>query len=107
MFKTPIGRLRAIGMTEAASFLLLLGVAMPMKYLLGMPLAVRIVGMLHGVLFIAFCVALVMAWRDRKWEYDRPIGLFVAAFIPFGPFLMDRGLKREQAESAKAVPEAA
>ena len=52
-------------MTEAASFLLLLGVAMPMKYMMDMPLAVRIVGMIHGVLFIAFCVALVMAWRDR------------------------------------------
>ena len=94
-------------MVEAASFLLLLGVAMPLKYMWGMPLAVRIVGMIHGVLFIAYAIALVAAWRAQKWEYDRPLGLFVAAFIPFGPFVVDAGLKREEEAAAQPAPEAA
>ena len=49
-----MGRLRAVGMVEAVSFLLLLGVAMPLKYFAGMPLAVKIAGWIHGLLFIAF-----------------------------------------------------
>ena len=51
-FKSPLNRLRVVAFWEGVSFLVLLGVAMPLKYLAGWPLAVRVVGMAHGILFI-------------------------------------------------------
>jgi len=75
-----------INTIEGYSYLLLLFVAMPMKYLLGFPLAVKIVGMAHGVLFIAFLILLVIAWQDRKWDFSENIIFFIASLIPFGTF---------------------
>jgi integral membrane protein len=57
MLNTPIRRLRFVGFVEGVSYLVLLFIAMPLKYWAGMPLAVRVVGMLHGVLFILFFAA--------------------------------------------------
>ena len=93
--KTRIERLRMIGWAEGVSFLLLLGVAMPLKYMLGLPLAVKIVGWLHGLLFVLFCAALAMAARTSNWPLKRVGTLVMAALVPFGPFLIDRGLQRE------------
>jgi len=95
MLHTPIGRLRAIALLEGASFVLLLFVAMPLKYLADMPLAVRIVGMAHGVLFIAFLVALGQASMAARWRSGRVALVFVAALLPFGPFVIDRRLRDE------------
>ena len=53
-FQSPIGRLRIIAFLEGVSFLLLTGIAMPLKYMAGMPMAVKIAGMAHGVFFILF-----------------------------------------------------
>jgi integral membrane protein len=98
MLKSPIGRLRAIGLSEGLSFLVLLGVAMPLKYLADLPLAVRIVGWIHGVLFIAYCWVLFEVATDRGWSWTKKAKLFVAALLPFGPFVMDKGLRAEAAE---------
>jgi integral membrane protein len=90
-----IHRLRRIGLCEGVSFLVLLGVAMPLKYLADMPLAVRWVGWAHGLLFIGFCAALYVARRQTGWP-PRYVGLlFLAALLPFGPFVIDRRLKKE------------
>lgn len=95
ILNTPIGRLRAAGLLEGASFVLLLGVAMPLKYLAGMPLAVRVVGLIHGMLFIAFCSLLLQAKAAHDWSLGRAGGIFLAGLVPFGPFVIDRRLKRE------------
>jgi integral membrane protein len=96
VLSNSVGRLRLVGMLEGASFLLLLGVAMPLKYLAGMPLAVRIVGSAHGALFVAYMIVLALAARERRWGLDRVISLGAASFLPFGPFFADRVLAREQ-----------
>ena len=88
-----IKNLRILGNVEGVSYLLLLGVAMPLKYLVDMPLAVRIVGMGHGVLFIAYCILLALCMRRFKWSLGFGVKLFVATLIPFGTFLTDRKLK--------------
>lgn len=88
--KSPIPFLRLTGQIEAVSFLLLLGVAMPMKYLAGMPAAVKLVGWIHGVLFIIFCLALLRTMLIARWKLDRGAFVFVAALLPFGPFVVDR-----------------
>jgi len=95
MLKTSIGRLRAIGLVEGVSFLLLLGVAMPLKYFAGIPQAVTIVGWLHGLLFIAFCIALTQAHQDAKWSAWRSATVVIAALLPFGPFVIDPRLREE------------
>jgi len=97
MLETPIGRLRAVGLVEGVSFLVLLGVAMPMKYIAGMPLAVKITGWIHGVLFIAFCAALISARQSARWGWRQTAVVFVAALLPFGPFVIDRRLKQQEA----------
>jgi integral membrane protein len=94
MAKTSVGRLRAIGLIEGISFLLLIGVAMPLKYLAGMPLAVTLAGWLHGLLFMAFCVALTQAHQEAQWGSVRSLAFLIAALLPFGPFLIDRRLRR-------------
>jgi integral membrane protein len=98
MLTTAVGRLRAVGMVEAVSFLLLLGVAMPLKYFAGMPLAVKIAGWIHGLLFIAFGVCLLVAQGERRWPMRWTALVFVAALLPFGPFVIDRRLRIEESE---------
>ncbi len=92
----PIGRLRLAGKLEGISFILLLFVAMPLKYLAGQPMAVRVIGMAHGILFLAYCFCLLQAKFTTNWPLKRVAGLFVAALLPFGPFIADRRLKREE-----------
>lgn len=96
--KTPIQWLRTIGFYEGISFVLLMFIAMPLKYLANQPLAVSVVGMAHGVLFIGYCAALVWArWNGLAWK--EMVIAFVAALLPFGPFVIDGRLKRLDAAS--------
>lgn len=96
MFHTPIGRLHAVGYAEGISFLVLLGIAMPLKYLFHYPLAVTIVGALHGLFFVLYLIAVVHAASVHRWSFLRVLGAFVASLLPFGPFVFDARLRREQ-----------
>jgi integral membrane protein len=95
MLATAIGRLRLLGMIEGASFIVLLGIAMPLKYALDYPMAVRVVGLVHGILFVLFTVALFHVWQTRPWTTGRAALVFLAALLPFGPFVIDRRLREE------------
>jgi integral membrane protein len=86
--------LRLLGNVEGISYLLLLGIAMPMKYFWGFPMAVKIVGMAHGVLFIAYCLLLALQMKANKWNLLFGIYLFLATLIPFGTFVTDRKLAK-------------
>jgi integral membrane protein len=90
-----IEQLRRVGKIEGASFLILLGVAMPLKYLAHLPLAVKIVGWVHGVLFIWFVITLWRARARAHLSVAQTLAVFIAALLPFGPFLIDRRLERE------------
>ena len=96
LFKSSIGRLRIIGIVEGISFILLLGLAMPLKYIWEMPLAVRIVGSLHGLLFVLFLYALLQVTIERKWNIVRVMTAFMSSLLPFGTFVFDKQLKKEQ-----------
>jgi integral membrane protein len=94
-FSTSLGRLRLAGLLEGISFLVLLGVAMPLKYFAGQPEAVRIVGLTHGGLFLAYVAAIVQAQcDDKKWPWRRSALVLLAALLPFGPFVVDRKVLR-------------
>jgi integral membrane protein len=92
--RNPVHFLRIVGLCEAISFLLLLGIAMPLKYIWHMPIAVKIAGSIHGILFITFCIALARAKSYSKWSIGRAAIIFIAALLPFGPFVIDRRIKQ-------------
>jgi integral membrane protein len=104
---TPIGRLRLIGLLEGSSFLILLGIAMPLKYLAHRPEAVKIVGSAHGFLFLVFVLALFHAASDRDWPLKKIAAGFIASVLPFGTFIFDANLRREVNAEAEAKAETA
>ena len=90
-----MGRLRAIALVEGVSYLLLLWVAMPLKYFAGFPEAVKAVGWAHGLLFVLYLMAVAEVTVARRWRFTRILGAFVAALVPFGTFVLDARLRRE------------
>ncbi|MEM6910793.1 MAG: DUF3817 domain-containing protein [Verrucomicrobiota bacterium] len=86
--------LRWLGKAEGLSYLLLLLVAMPLKYLLDRPGMVHVVGWVHGVLFLAFGFSLLAVWIRRRWSFGRVALVMMAALLPFGPFVVDPRLAR-------------
>ncbi|MES2709024.1 MAG: DUF3817 domain-containing protein [Verrucomicrobiota bacterium] len=96
--------LRHTALLEGASFLVLLFIAMPLKYLAGQPLAVKITGMAHGILFVVFCAALLRVHLTARWPIGRSALVFVSSLIPFGPFLLDRRLRGWETESTPDEP---
>ncbi len=96
--KKLLHRFRIIGIAEGISFLVLLFIAMPMKYFMQIPEAVKFTGWAHGALFIAF---LYMAF-EVMGSLNKPflwfVKAFAAAIIPFGTFIFDRQLKLEESQ---------
>ena len=90
----PLPWLRRASLIEAVSYLVLLGIAMPLKYVWGEPLAVRVFGMVHGVLFLVLVWLLVKAYFDRGWPVRRLLLVFVASLVPIWPFLLDRHVRQ-------------
>ena len=91
---TFIRALRHLAIVEGISTLVLFGIAMPLKYFAGMPLAVRIVGSLHGALFVALVLMLLVAIRKVPISPAVAAAGIAAAVVPGGPFLLDRHLAR-------------
>jgi integral membrane protein len=94
--KTPIGTLRLTGISEGFSFLILLFIAMPLKYFAGMPLAVKYAGWIHGILFILYVLALIRVKALHKWSVKKTFVGFIAALLPFGTFVFDTTLRKEE-----------
>jgi len=98
LLRTRLGWLRIVAFLEGVSFLMLLGIAMPLKYLWGRPEMVRHVGMTHGILFVAF-LALVLAVKDEKdWPMKTAALAILASVLPFGTFWAEFRLFRPVAE---------
>lgn len=89
LIKSALGRLRIIAFLEGISFLVLLGIAMPLKYFAGLPQAVRVVGMAHGVLFVIFVLLLIQVAIEKSWSFKKSALSFVSSLVPFGTFYAD------------------
>ncbi len=96
-----IQKMRIVGIAEGVSFLILLLIAMPMKYLAGIPEAVKLVGWAHGILFIAFLIFSFDVKSNLNKNAFWFLKSFVAALIPCGTFILDKELKKEQAALAE------
>lgn len=91
---------RKVAFAEGVSFLVLLFVAMPLKYFADMPLAVTVVGGLHGVLFVAFAILAREVKSDYKKDFKWLMRAGLASILPFGTFVMDKQWRKEEAEAA-------
>ena len=89
---TFLKRLRLLGTVEGISTLILFGIAMPLKYFAGMPMAVRIAGSIHGFLFVCLAVMFVLAVKKVPLASGLAVAGIIAAVLPFGPFVFDRQL---------------
>lgn len=98
-----MGRLRLVAFVEGISYLVLLGIAMPLKYAADMPQAVRIVGSAHGALFVALCLALLMVLVEGRLTFVRSVLVFLSSLLPFGTFVIDRYLTRWDAGEAPST----
>jgi integral membrane protein len=98
-----VHKLRLTGIVEGISYLLLLFVAMPLKYGFDMPLAVRLVGSLHGLLFLWFCAALLRTVLERRWRPATWMPVFFAALVPLGFLLIERKLQSEIRNAARVA----
>ncbi|NEW09123.1 DUF3817 domain-containing protein [Paenibacillus sp. SYP-B3998] len=96
MLKRSLKFLHYVGLAEGCSFLLLLGIAMPLKYFMDLPQAVRLFGMAHGVLFVLYLIAVAVVTLTHRWPLKRVVIAVIAAFLPFGPFVLDGRLRKEQ-----------
>ena len=91
--KHNVKKFGLINTIEGYSYLLLLFIAMPMKYIMGIAIATKIVGMAHGILFIAFMFLLMTAWQEAKWSIKETAIFFIASLIPFGTFFTKKRIQ--------------
>lgn len=99
MFKfsnSPIGRFRLVAISEGISYVLLLFIAMPLKYYADMPDAVKYTGWVHGLLFVLYMLALLTVKMNLNWGFKKTLVAFLASLIPFGTFILDISLRKEE-----------
>ena len=87
---------RKIALAEGVSFLILLFVAMPMKYFMGMPEVVRVVGSIHGGLFLLYVGLLARIHFSQRWPFMFSLSALIASVVPFGTFMLDKHLRRKE-----------
>lgn len=100
MLRTRIGRFRITALLEGVSFILILGVSMPLKYLYDMPEPNQVIGMAHGVLFVLYCFQALALTIEHKWPFKALFILGVASILPFGTFYFVPKVLKAQSTSA-------
>lgn len=95
MLTNKLNRFLKVGLAEGISFILLVGIAMPLKYGAGILQPVRVVGMLHGVLFILYGLFLLQVTIHYKWSFKKASLAFLLSFVPLGTFFLERLLQKE------------
>ncbi|MFM2016698.1 MAG: hypothetical protein RL007_354 [Bacteroidota bacterium] len=83
-------------MLEGLSLLLLVFVGVPVKYFFQDPLPVKILGPIHGGLFLLYIVMMIPVALDKKWKVITIIKLLTASIIPFGFIYIDRTILRPE-----------
>ncbi|MFO7825065.1 MAG: DUF3817 domain-containing protein [Cyclobacterium sp.] len=90
-------RFRIISITEGISMLVLVFIAMPLKWIFELPDMVTYVGWIHGILFILYILVLFPTSRKLRWSFQNALFALIASVLPFGPFLFDRKLRKQEA----------
>lgn len=87
---------RIVAFLEGVSYILLLFIATPIKYFMGNPEYVKLLGMPHGLLFMAYVIIAFMIKSDFNWSRKEFITVLIASVIPFGTFYVDRKYLKPQ-----------
>lgn len=96
LFRTNVGRLRIVGLLEGISLLVLVFIAVPMKYYFGNPEGSRIIGPVHGALFLLFVFNTLSVGVEQQWKFRTTTWkVLLACMIPFGTFYIDRTILRK------------
>jgi integral membrane protein len=95
---TELKIFRKVALAEGVSFLVLLLIAMPLKYYFGMPMAVKVVGWAHGVLFMAYILLVFSVIKAMQWNWFNTLVALAVSLIPIGTFWLDKSLKKRQLE---------
>ena len=90
LLKNNLGRFRIIAFTEGVSYLILLFIAMPLKYVWGQPAAVRSFGSIHGLLFVLYVLYALLCKIEYRWSIPKTLILLGTSLIPFGNFYADK-----------------
>ena len=81
---------RLVAFLEGVSYVLLLFIAVPIKYLLNDPTYVKLLGMPHGILFVGYIILSVVGKNKFNWSYFEFFIISAASLVPFGTFYVDR-----------------
>ncbi|MBI4945172.1 MAG: DUF3817 domain-containing protein [Bacteroidetes bacterium] len=92
MFKNNLNTLRLSGYMEGISFLILLGICVPLKHIWGISKPTFFVGMAHGILFIFYCTMVIVVKQEQKWNFEKTFFALLASILPFGTFVADAKL---------------
>ena len=87
--KLSVRQFKIVAILEGVSFL---GIAMPLKYIFDLPASTQVVGMAHGILFIAYVLMVVIIRKQLNWNLKTTALALTASVLPFGPFVVDRKL---------------
>lgn len=98
--KNMLNSFRLVSLIEGLSFLVLLFIAMPLKYHWGHPEAVSVVGMTHGILFMVYVALALMVGPRQQWSDRFMLGVIVAGMLPFGCFVLEQKLKKDNLQVA-------
>ncbi|OCK50019.1 hypothetical protein BA768_07210 [Chryseobacterium sp. CBo1] len=90
---------RKTAIIEGISYLILLFIAMPIKYIFDIPEPVKYFGWIHGVLFLFYMAVLIIAAVNYKWSIKRIVIYVIGSVLPFVPFILDKNLKKEYAQA--------
>ncbi|MDA9262337.1 DUF3817 domain-containing protein [bacterium] len=85
---------RIVGFLEGVSYLLLMGIGMPLKYFSNDPSWIKALGMPHGVLFVAYIILAFLIKDEQKWSLKQFGIVCLASVIPFGTFYVDRKMMK-------------
>jgi integral membrane protein len=94
LLKTQLGRLRVLAFVEGISFLIILFITMPLKYVWAMPEPNKVFGMAHGLLFVLYVFAVIQIKFEQHWSNRKMMFALLASIVPFGTFWADKKLFR-------------
>ncbi len=90
LLSTSVGRLRVLGFLEGVSWLVLLFIAVPMKYIGHDPSLVKAIGPVHGLLFVLFVLYAIWVGVGQNWKFGTTWKVLLSSLVPFGTFYVDR-----------------